>query len=190
MSAQATLPSRRVLTERRQTADRRTERQEKRLLEWAVRKAMQRYDAQSVHIEDYRPYLVAPNNWLSVVESRIRDSVKPDDDEVENSAEWLSADAAHAAIAFFRSGVEALPTEPHIYATNNGDLVAEFETPQGTMTSVVSEEKTILFTVLANDPQEPIQKVIRRGSNTFNDELRSMTKKLSAGQYGKMEPTK
>lgn len=190
MSAQATLPSRRVLRERRQTADRRIEKLEKRLLEWAARKAMQQHETQSVRIEDYKPYLTSPNSWLSVVESRIRDSIKPDEYEIENSAEWLTADAAHAAIAFFRSGAEAFPTEPHIYATNNGDLVAEFETLQGTMTSVVSDDETVLFAVLASDPQEPIQKIIRRGSNNFKEELRSVTKKLSAGQHGKMESAK
>jgi hypothetical protein len=178
-----------VLRDRRQIADRRVERTEKRLLEWAVRKAMQQQERQSVRIEDYKPYLTAPNNWLTMVESRIRDSIKPDEYEIENSAEWLTADAAHAAIAFFRSGAEVLPTEPHIYATNNGDLVAEFETPYGTMTSVVSDEKTILFAVLASDPHEPIQKVIRRGSNAFKEELRSVTKQLS-GRHGKVEAAK
>ncbi len=190
MSTQATLSSRRVLRERRQTVDRRIEKLERRLLEWAARKAIQQYEKQSVRIEYYKPYLAAPNNWLSVVESRIRDSVKPDEYEIENSAEWLTADAAHAAIAFFSSGAEALPNEPHIYATNKGDLVAEFQTPQGNMTSVVSKDETILFAVLESDPQEPIQKVIRRGSNTFKEELRSVTKKLSAGQHGKVESAK
>ena len=174
------MTSRRVLKERQQTADRRVEELENRLLEWAARKAMRHYEGQLVRIEEYRPYLDSPNNWLPVVESRIRDSIRPDEYEIENSAEWLTADAAYAAIAFFRGGAEALPSEPHIYATNNGDLVAEFQTPQGNMTSVVSDSETILFAVPANDPLNPVQKVIRRGSNNFKEELRSVTQKISA----------
>ena len=137
-------------------------------------------------IEPYTPYLTAPNNWLPIVESRIRGSVLPNEYECEPSTEWLSEGAANAAIAFFRNGPDLLPTEPHIYGTKSGDLVAEFEAANGSMTSVVSDKQTILFAVLTGD-REPIQTIIRRGSNRFRDELRSITRKLAAGSsHGKM----
>jgi hypothetical protein len=147
------------------------------------------YDTTEVRIERYTPYLTAPNNWLPIVESRIRGSVLPNEYEYdyEPSTEWLSEGAANAAIAFFRNGTDLLPTEPHIYGTKSGDLVAEFETANGSMTSVVSDKQTILFAVLTGD-DEPIQTIIRRDSNRFRDELRSITTKLAAGSsHRKME---
>lgn len=158
-----------------------------KLMEDAAREAQDRVQVQGeVRIEAYAPYLSAPNGWLSAVEARIRDSVLPDELRGDLSAEWLTEDAANAAIAFFRAGADVLPAEPHIYATESGDLVAEFETQAGSMTSVVTDRETILFAVLVSEPQQPMQRVIRRGSNKFRDELRSFTRRLTAGSHGKM----
>lgn len=161
-----------------------------RNVEWAAELPQKAwYDTTKVRIEPYTPYLTAPNNWLPIVESRICGSVLPNEYECEPSTEWLSEGAANAAIAFFRNGPDLLPTEPHIYGTKSGDLVAEFEAANGSMTSVVSDKQTILFAVLTGD-REPIQTIIRRGSNRFRDELRSITRKLAAGSsHGKMEST-
>src|ERR1700730_2758375 len=158
-----------------------------RIAEWAAELAQKAwYDSAEDWIEPYPLYLTAPNSWLPIVETRIRGSVLPDEYEREPSTEWLSEGAANAAIAFFRNGADLLPTEPHIYGTKSGDLVAEFETANGSMTSVVSDKQTILFAVLTGD-DEPIQTIIRRDSNRFRDELRSITTKLAAGSsHGKM----
>jgi hypothetical protein len=158
----------------------------KRILEWAV----EWYGSDEVRVEPYILYLSAPNSWLPLVESRIRGSVLPDEYESKPSTEWLSEGAANAAIAFFRDGADLLPAEPHIYGTKSGDLVAEFETANGRITGVVSGEQTILFAVLTTNPHKPIQTIIRRGSNRFRDELRSITTKLAAASsHGKMEST-
>lgn len=155
--------------------------------EWAVELPQKAwYDTTEVRIAPYTPYLTAPNNWLPIVESRIRGSVLPNEYESEPSTEWLSEGAANAAIAFLRNGADMLPTEPHIYGTKSGDLVAEFETANGSMTSVVSDKQTILFAVLTSDPHEPIQSIICRGSNRFRDELSSILTKLSAGSHGQI----
>jgi hypothetical protein len=160
-----------------------------RIVKWAAELAQKAwYDSAEVWIEPYT--LTAPNGCLPIVETRIRGSALPDEYGREPSTEWLSEGAANAAIAFFRNGADLLPTEPHIYSTKSGDLVAEFETANGSMTSVVSDKQTILFAVLTGD-DEPIQTIIRRGSNRFRDELRSITTKLASGSsHGKMESTK
>jgi hypothetical protein len=125
---------------------------EQRIVEWAADLAQKAWnDSAEVWIEPYTLYLTAPNSWLPIVESRIRGSVFPDGYEHEPSTEWLSERAANAAISFFRNGADLLPTEPHIYGTKSGDLVAEFETANGSMTSVVSDKQTILFAVLTAD---------------------------------------
>ena len=164
-----------------QTSARLFDESDERLLERATRHVPAQMHEKEVRIEDYRPFLAAPSNWLSLVEARIRESVRPEEYEIEDSAEWLNAEAASAAIAFFQAGADALPSEPHIYATSLGDLVAEFETSGGTLTSVVSSAETILFAVMASDPHTPIERVVRRGSNSFIDELRFVTKKLATG---------
>lgn len=84
--------------------------------------------SREVRIKTYIPVLHAANAWLSVIEERIRASIRPDKNEGEESTEWLNSHAAAEAISFFRSVADLLPTEPHISATRSGDLVAEFET--------------------------------------------------------------
>lgn len=185
MAAGRTSATRPILDEWVERYDRRLAKLERRYLQLAAHMA-QKALGNEVRIEPYIPYINAPNSWLPVVEARIRDSIFPGEKESEISTEWLTEDAANAAIAFFRTGADLLPTEPHIYATKSGDLVAEFETPAGSMTGIVSDNKTILFAVLATNPHEPIQSVIRRGSNRFRDELRSFTRKLTPGSHGKM----
>lgn len=181
--------TRAVLSDRPPPHDGKLEKLERRYLSIAARLA-QRALRDEVRIEKYTPYLNSPTGWLPQVEARIRDSVVPPRSGEEPSCEWLAQDAANAAIAFFRQGADLLPTEPHIYGTENGDLVAEFETPTSTMTGVVSDTQTILFGYLLAAPHEPMQAVIARGSNHYRDDLKSFTKKLSPRPHGKMASTK
>jgi hypothetical protein len=141
-----------------------------------------------VRIQGYTPVLHAANAWLSIVEARIRESIRPEENETidkdEDSTEWLRSDAARAAIAFFRNTADLLPTEPHLYATKSGDLVAEFETPVCNMTSVVSDSNTILFGASTSDPHKPVHVVIRRGSNRLREELKTFTRELQLVSNG------
>jgi hypothetical protein len=142
-----------------------------------------------VRIDSYTPVLPAANAWLSVVEQRIRASVRPAEQEGEESTEWLSQSAADMAITFFRNAADLLPTEPHIYATESGDLVAEFETQASNMTSVVSPAETILFGVSSRAPQKPVEVTIRRGSNRLRDEIKAFTQELRLVSDGKKMDT-
>lgn len=131
-----------------------------------------------VRISAYTPTLTTANAWLAVVEARIRASIRPDEQESEDSTEWLNRYAADAAISFFRNVADLLPTEPHIAATRSGDLVAEFETPACSMTSVISDDETILFGVCKSD-RSPVHAIIGRGSNRLREEVRTFTPCLS-----------
>lgn len=187
MLAAATLPTRIILSDRTERFDRRLARREMRYLEWAARQSQRFADERLIGIESYVPYLTSPSSWLAVVEARIRDSVLPDEYDGDISSEWLTEDAAYAAIAFFREGADLLNTEPHIYATNSGDLVAEFEIPAASFTSVISDKETILFGAPKSDPENPIHAVILRGSSSLRAELKAFTSKLLSGRYGKVE---
>jgi len=131
-----------------------------------------------VRIKNYTPVLASANAWLSAVEQRIRNSIRPGGSDDEESTEWLNSYAAGAAINFFQNVADLLPTEPHLSATLSGDLVAEFEAPACNMTSIISDSNTILFGVPANYPDKSVQVVIRRGSNRLREETKEFTRKL------------
>lgn len=142
-----------------------------------------------VRILEYTPNLPFPNSWLPVVESRIRASIMPADSDGPPFGEWLTEDSARAAIAFLRAGEDVLPTEPHIYGTDDGDFVAEFELPEGRLTSVVSDDDTTLFAVYSDRSAPPVHDVIHRGSNQYRNQVVSFTKNFMAGSHGQMVPS-
>jgi hypothetical protein len=143
----------------------------------------------NVRIDPYTPVLAVPNAWLSAVEERIRASTRPPELQGEESAEWLSVSAASTAINFLRQAADLLPTEPHIYASDNGDLVAEFETEASNVTSVVTPEETILFGVSSAAPAIPVKVKIRRGSNRLREEVKTFVQELGLVSNGKTMAT-
>jgi len=137
----------------------------------------------SAHIEEYSPCIRTSNVWLSAVEKRIRDSTLVEEFGSHSSTEWLKEDIANAAIEFFRVGADLLPTEPHIYASRSGELVAEFETPNGNMTSIVSNSEVTLFGVSANIA-EPLYARIPLEARNLREQLRSFTRNWARGSHG------
>lgn len=140
-----------------------------------------------VRIPAYAPFITAPSAWLQAIEARILASVRLDESRGEPSTEWLNSSSAVAAIDFFRLGADLLPTEPHIYASRSGDLVAEFETPAGNLTCVVTEGETVLFAAPKAPSGEPFHGTIATGSKTLRDELRAFTQKMFSESHGFME---
>ena len=145
--------------------------------------------SRGVRVSEYTPMLAAANAWLSVVEARIRASIRPNEQEDEETTEWLNRHAADAAITFFRNVADLLPAEPHIAATRSGDLVAEFEASNCNMTSVVSDHETVLFAICKHD-QSPIHTTIRRGSNRLREEVRTFTDLLGVKSHGNVGTTR
>ena len=137
-------------------------------------------------LEQATVFIETPSAWLPVVEERIRASVRPLDVNDGLTTEYLAVEAAWAAINFFRMGAAFLPTEPHIYATHQGDLVAEFETPDLQMTTVISKAEIILFAVLASDRDNPIQGVIQGVSKLVTAQLSTFMQKIDAVRHGKV----
>jgi len=96
--------------------------------------------------------ILAPNlfppKWLTAVDRRIRASVGPRNHAFEAGDKWLTPEVATAAAAFFRDIADLLPSEPYIYPSRQGDLIAEFECSNGTLTIIVSPKYVILFAAL------------------------------------------
>jgi hypothetical protein len=95
-----------------------------------------------------------PPKWLAAVDRRIRASVNPRDHAFEAGGKWLSPEVATAAAAFFRDAADLLPDEPYIYPSLQGDLIGEFECPNGTLTIIVSTKYVILFANVSGLPVE------------------------------------
>jgi hypothetical protein len=127
--------------------------------------------------------------WLATVQERMYSSIVPKDKELENDGRWLRYGVAEIASAFFQMTSDLLPSEPHIYGSQIGDLVAEFEDTHGTMTSIITPTSVILFAVVDG---VPIEKRLVPGSDSptaLRRELRELTESLRTGQHD-VETTK
>lgn len=110
-------------------------------------------------------------------------SIVPKDEELENDGRWLRYGVAEAASGFFRLTSDLLPSEPYIYGSRIGDLVAEFEDTHGTMTSIITPTSVILFAVVDG---VPIEKRLVLGSDsptTLRRGLQELTERLHTGQH-------
>lgn len=149
-----------------------------RYIRFATRKAYQSAPNQSAEIRlPEMMQISAPiAEWLPVVERRIQNSILPDEYGPPQSSEWLSESVGQAALNFFRNVSDLLPSEPYIYSSLRGDLVAEFAASRGTMTAVVSSG---VISIFANIDGEVSEKLYNRGSNCMRYELDSLKKAIS-----------
>lgn len=94
--------------------------------------------------------------WLVSTENVIQGSIGGDLalDDPSQEGRWLTQAVADAAISFFRTTADLLPGEPHIYSSRQGDLVAEFRVPGGELTSIISPEFVLLFSVINDAPSQ------------------------------------
>jgi hypothetical protein len=90
-----------------------------------------------------------PAKWIGTIERRIQQSV-PDPTILNvNDEGWLDSDIATYALCFFDTTSDVLPTsEPYLYTTLNGDLVAEFAGRHGKLTNVISKGAVNSFAIV------------------------------------------
>jgi hypothetical protein len=148
-----------------------------------------RYTSSSITIKPYRLTISPPVSWLPLVERRIEDSKIPKEYEPLEPAEWLSEDVANAALRFFQNTADILPSEPYLYASKQGALVAEFTTGSGALTTIISPDSVVLFAVNAKESDKPIETTFRRGSNRVREDLRDIVRRLAGSSHGPMEST-
>ena len=91
--------------------------------------------------------------WLEAVKRRITDSTMPHDQVTENDGQWLTEEVANVASAFFEEASDLLPSEPFIYASSKGDLVAEFTPRFGSLTAIISPKSVLLYAVVNGHPE-------------------------------------
>jgi hypothetical protein len=157
----------------------------------AVQRAFQNSIASVVRLEAPYTLNISPStSWLASVERRIENSTIPNEYKARTSStEWLSEEVGQAAIRFFQNAADLLPGEPFIYGSRGGALVAEFEADNGVLTTVISPDATILFAVKTDEPDAPVEKTLRRGSNRLREEVKEIARLLS-DSHGHMGPTR
>jgi hypothetical protein len=139
--------------------------------------------------KDIREVRPISATWFNAVQRRIQKSTAPLGRKIDNDRRWLSQDIADAASTFFKTTSDVLPSEPHIYSSLKGDLVAEFSGAHGTMTNIVSETSVIVFAVVDGVPVEKRLALGRSETDALRQELQRLTKMLRTGQHGtQMEP--
>ena len=150
-----------------------------RFVRMAARWALQNTMPLAVTLEQYLLNIPPLTSWLPSVERRIGDSTLPDEYQSFWSTEWLREEVGQAAIRFFENTADLLPGEPFIYASQTGALVAEFDAPRGTLTTIISPSAVILFAVKADDRDNPIEMTLKQGSNRLREDLKEVVQPLS-----------
>lgn len=131
----------------------------------------------------YEPWFPSFSTWLSAVEKRINAATLPDGYAILESTQWISQEVSTAAIRFFQHTADVLPSEPFIYGSKKGALVAEFAAEGGALTTVIAPNRTALFAVKNGSPDEPIEVIVERGSNRLREEVKEIAQALS-GTHG------
>jgi hypothetical protein len=129
-------------------------------------------------------------SWLERVTQRITNSIAPEKRQSDEEPQrWLSNDVAQGGLTFLRNASNLLPSEPYIYSSREGKLVAEFKGAHGNLTAIVSPNSTILFTSTENGFFEKVLDPNKdKDGSILRDELLTIIKIL-AGQHVSMERT-
>ena len=125
-----------------------------------------------------------PAAWLTTVQDRIRRSIIPHGRE--NDGRYLDKEIVSTAVTFFEQTSDLLPSEPHIYSSNRGDLVAEFRGLDGSMTGIISKNFAMLFAVAKGDAIQETMTLGKSRRATRND-LQLFTEKVRARLHGSVE---
>jgi hypothetical protein len=88
--------------------------------------------------------------WADNVLVRIASSIEPSGLRETAPGRYISSKIASAASAFFEAHASVLPSEPYIYASEDGDLVAEFEARAGSLTAIIGDKNLVLFAKRGN----------------------------------------
>lgn len=141
-----------------------------------------------INISFYDHLLTPRVRWLGAVEWRLSAAMAQNtDDLINNPGEYISKSVSDYALKFFRETADLLPTEPHLYATPPGDLVAEFETEQILLTLVISEKHIIAFGSTLKDRSEPKYITLEHGSARLRSQIKMFLNGLTSGTHGKMD---
>jgi hypothetical protein len=112
------------------------------------------------------PKVPALSPWLLKVELRIQGSLIDPNSPSKDQSRYLDWEVGAAALKFFRETADLMPSEPYMYASTEGDLVAEFNGDGGSLTIVIARDHIILFASI--DQQPFVWRFGKGGENSIN----------------------
>ncbi len=133
----------------------------------------------------YRPLPIMPR-WLEATQAIIRNSTAMGSIEPADVGRWLSEDVANAATDFLKDCADLLPSEPHIYSSRDGNLVADFVAPRGSLTAIVAPKFVLLFAVA--DGTSSSQRILTR--NGLREALESTVRPLLTKHHGGLDASR
>lgn len=162
-----------------------------RYLQRAARRAYRSTITSPVLEPIYQLNILPTSSWLPTVEKRIENSVLPMEYEavVADQGEWLREDVGRSAIRFFQHTADILPSEPFIYASQTGALVAEFSAVGGALTTIISPTSIILFATSNTTPNTPVETTLKSGTNRLREEVKDVVHSLMVA-HGQMGPAR
>jgi hypothetical protein len=87
----------------------------------------------------------APPSWLEAVQNAIKASIAEEPNSELIAEGRIRPEVAKGAIDFFERTADLLPSEPYLYPSDGGDLIAEMSSDNARITTIVSSSMVILF---------------------------------------------
>jgi len=101
------------------------------------------------------PVQISPQvQWHGLLQQRIKDSVALEGHQLDPNLRYLSEAVARSALCFFEGVSDLLPSEPYIYASQEGNLVAEFSGSSGGLSVMIGTDFAILFSSSEDQSKE------------------------------------
>jgi hypothetical protein len=120
--------------------------------------------------------------WLGAVQKRITDSIAIAGASPSVEGSYLDQTIAHSANSVFEMTSDILPSEPFIYRSKGGDLVAEFQADYGKLTAIISQSYVIAFASVGEVAVEKHINLEEANFRTLRTELQKITKALCTGR--------
>lgn len=127
--------------------------------------------------------------WLPTIERRIADSIaSPEVDEIPDDGRWIDSNVAAQAFGFFDATSDVLPSsEPYIYTSTHGDLVAEFEATHGKITTIVGKTSVVSFAATDATMHRTTLELPVSNIREVRKQLKELTDRVS-GENGTVDP--
>jgi hypothetical protein len=131
-----------------------------------------------------------PAAWLGAIQRRLNASIGVEGAGERRDGSSLTKEVVSNANSFFEATSNLFPSEPYLYGSRSGDLIAEFESDVGQMTVVVTSRNLIAFAVVGNETVKKQLAIVPFASAAIRREIAELASRLGSGRYGSMDSEK
>jgi hypothetical protein len=123
--------------------------------------------------------------WLPDVQRRLSNSVGLDTSAPDG--QWLAKGVVSAANTFFQTTSDLLPTEPFLYSSVQGDLVAEFRQGETPFTVILSSTNAVAMAVVGDQAMQFTIPISATSPGALRSEIQKITAALRAKRHGSVD---